>query len=54
MGSHFHHWIVYNGVSFSTEFLTESLEWGRKLLGFWLVGFKNKKICGQKLLQKEV
>ena len=31
MGSHFHEWIDYNGVAFSTELL----EWGRIFLGFW-------------------
>ena len=31
MGSHFHDWIDYNGVAFSTELL----EWGRIFLGFW-------------------
>ena len=35
VGSHFHHWISYNGVAFSTEFPTELLEWGRKLSAFW-------------------
>ena len=35
MGLHFHDWIDYNGVEFSTEFLAELLEWGRKLSGFW-------------------
>ena len=34
MGSHFHNWICHNGVAFSTDFSTELLEWGRKLLGF--------------------
>ena len=46
VGSHFHDWIDYNGVALSTEFLTELLEWGRKLSGFWeekrwLVGCKS-------------
>ena len=27
-GSHFHHWIDYNGVAFLTEFPTELLESG--------------------------
>ena len=31
MGSHFHDWIVYNGVVFSIELL----EWGRIFSGFW-------------------
>ena len=31
MGSHFHDWIDYNGVAFSTELL----KWGRIFLGFW-------------------
>ena len=32
MGSrHFHDWIDYDGVAFSTELL----EWGRIFLGFW-------------------
>ena len=31
MGSHFHDWINYNGVAFSTELL----EWGRIFSGFW-------------------
>ena len=35
MGSYFHDWIDYNGVSFSTKFPSELLEWGRKLSGFW-------------------
>ena len=30
MGSHFHNWTDYNGVSF----LVELLEWGRKFSGF--------------------
>ena len=30
MGWHFHDWIDYNGVAFSTELL----EWGRKFSGF--------------------
>ena len=30
MGSHFHDWIDYNGVAFSTELL----EWGRIFSGF--------------------
>ena len=30
MGSHFHDWIDYNGVTF----LVELLEWGRTFLGF--------------------
>ena len=31
MGSHFHDWIDYNGVAFSTELL----EWGRISSGLW-------------------
>ena len=31
IGSHFHEWIDYNGVAFSTE----DLEWGRIFSGFW-------------------
>ena len=31
IGSHFHKWIDYNGVAFSTEVL----EWGRIFSGFW-------------------
>ena len=31
MGSHFHVWIDYNGVAFSTELL----EWGRTFSDFW-------------------
>ena len=30
MGSHFHNWIDYNGVTF----LVELLQWGRKFSGF--------------------
>ena len=30
MGSHFHYWTDYNGVTF----LVELLEWGRKFSGF--------------------
>ena len=30
-GSHFHDWIDYNGVAFSTELL----EWGRIFSGLW-------------------
>ena len=30
MGSHFHNWTDYNGVTFSVELL----EWGRKFWGF--------------------
>ena len=54
MGSHFHNWVDCNGVAFPTEFLIDILEWGRKFVGifgvrkFWLVGFKNGKICGKK------
>ena len=36
MGSHFHHWIDYNGVAFSIELLvcgcTFSDVWGKKIL----------------------
>ena len=47
MGSHFHDWIDYNGVTF----LVELLEWGRTFLGFLgensgKQGFKNRKIRG--------
>ena len=48
MGSHFHDWIGYNGVTF----LVELLEWGRTFLGFLgcensgKQGFKNRKIRG--------
>ena len=31
MGSHFHDWIDYNGVTF----LVELLEWGRIFRDFW-------------------
>ena len=31
MGSHFHDWIVYNGVALSIELL----EWGRTFSDFW-------------------
>lgn len=34
MESHFHDSINYNGVAYSTEFLTELLESGSKLLDF--------------------
>ena len=60
MGSHFHDWISYSGVAFSTELPTELLEWGRKLSGFWeekfwLVRFKNGNIRGKKkLLHKQL
>ena len=40
MGSHFHDWIDYNGVTFSTE----SLEWGRTFPDFW--GKKALRIYG--------
>ena len=30
MGSHFHNWVDYNGVTF----LVELVEWGRKFSGF--------------------
>ena len=57
MGSHFHDWIDYHGVAFSTEFL----EWGRIFLGFWVrifwkvgsFGIKNfRPICGTKMRVK--
>ena len=35
MGSHFHDWIDYNGVTF----LVELLEWGRTFMGF--LGYEN-------------
>ena len=52
MGSHFHNWTDYNGVTF----LVELLEWGRKFSGF--LGqensgkqvFKNRKIRGFKMV----
>ena len=31
MGSHFHDWIDYHGVAFSTDLL----EWGRTFSDFW-------------------
>ena len=46
MGSHFHNWTDYNGVTFLVQFL----EWGRKFSGFLgqensgKLGFKNRKI----------
>ena len=57
IGSHFHDWIDYKRVAFSTEFPTELLEC-RKLSGFWeekcwLVGFKNGKIRGKKKVGTE-
>ena len=48
MGSHFHDWIDYKGVTF----LVELLEWGRTFSGFLgfensgKQGFKNRKIGG--------
>ena len=33
MGSHFHDWIDYNGVTFSIELL----EWGRTFSDFWRI-----------------
>ena len=48
MGSHFHDWIDYNGVTF----LVELLEWGRTFFVFLgeensgKQGFKNGKIRG--------
>ena len=51
MGSHFHNWVDYNGVTFSVELI----EWGRTFRDFWdkkdqessgKRGFKNRKICG--------
>ena len=52
MGSHFHNWTDYKGVTF----LVELLEWGRKFSGF--LGyensgkqeFKNRKIRGRKMI----
>ena len=50
MGSHFHNWIDYNGVTF----LVELPEWGCTFWGFLgyedsgKQGFKNRKIRGQK------
>ena len=41
MGSHFHNWVDYNGVTF----LVELLEWGRTFSGF-----NNRKICGKKMV----
>ena len=52
MGSHFHNWTDYNGVTS----LVELLEWGRKCLGFLgqknssKQGFKNRKIQGFKMV----
>ena len=52
MGSHFHNWTDYNGVTS----LVELLEWGRKFLGFLgqenssKQGFKNRKIRGFKMV----
>ena len=46
MGSHFHDWIDYNGVTF----LVELLEWGRTFSGFLgeednlKIGFRDLKI----------
>ena len=59
MGSHFHDWIDYNGVAFSTELL----EWvayfwdfGERI--FWHVGSlgikKNRTICDRKMRVKYV
>ena len=45
MGSHFHNWTDYNGVTF----LVELLEWGHKFSGLensGKQGFKNRKIRG--------
>ena len=39
MGSHFHDWIGYNGVTFSTELL----EWGRTFSFFFLGGGEGGK-----------
>ena len=53
MGSHFHNWTDYNGVTF----LVELLEWGRKFIfqDFWdtkiLVSRDfNRKIRGEKMV----
>ena len=52
MGSHFHDWIDYNGVTFSIELL----EWGRIFLGFWgkniLASLGIKKNIGRFAVQK--
>ena len=37
MGSHFHDWIDYNGVAFSTELL----EWAHTFLDFWGVSYRH-------------
>ena len=56
MGSHFHDWIDYNGVTF----LVELLEWGRTFSGFLgeensgKQGFKNRKIRGLKMVRTVV
>ena len=42
MGSHFHNWTDYNGVTV----LVELLEWGRNFSGFW-----DKKILVSKDLK---
>ena len=47
MGSHFHNWIDYNGIAFSTESPTELLEWGRKL-NCRDFGGKKILVCGIK------
>ena len=39
MGSYFHNWTDYNGVTF----LAELLEWGRTFSGF--LGYENSGIC---------
>ena len=45
MGSHFHDWIDYNGVTFSIEIL----EWGRTFSDFW--GTKVLHIHGKQTYQ---
>ena len=45
MGLHFHNWIDYNGVAFSTELL----EWGRKFSDF---GGKLRLKMGRILVKK--
>ena len=42
MGSHFHDWIDYNGVAFSTELL----EWGRIFSGFGGKNFLSSREFG--------
>ena len=47
MGSHFHHWIDYNGVAFSRELL----EWGRTFLYSW--GYDSSSYLGQQTYAPE-